>query len=257
MELPKNHISLTSTKDMLDISIPLKMLNVDFFSYTRFYFDGTTISLLTHTDWYQFFLKQEVPGCLNVFNLEDGCNLWLDLFPENAVFDAKEHFSIDNGIHFSKRENNYVEAISYATNAKDLKAIGRFVSNIDLLENFIIYFKKRASTLIKKACQDRIVIPEIMKGYQTVKPELKLGLTDRKIFLKKIGYDNLVTKLSVREYECLQHVAQGKTVKEVANYLMISPRTVETYVNTMKRKLCCSTKSQLLNMFWETQVSYF
>lgn len=204
----------------------------------------------------QFFLKQEVPGCLNVYNLEDGCNLWLDLFPENAVSDAKEHFGIDNGIHFSRKENDYVEAISYASKAKDLKAISRFVSNIDLLENFITYFKKRAATLIKKACENRVVIPEIMKGYQKVNQELKLGPADRKAFLEKIGYNNVITKLSLREYECLQLIAQGKTLKEVANLLMISPRTVETYVNNMKEKFGCVTKSQLLNVYWKSKASY-
>lgn len=255
MELKKNHITLTSTEDMCDLSAPLKILNVDFFSYTRFYFDGTSISLLTNTDWYQFFLKQEVPGCINVFSLESGCNLWMDLFPENAVSDAREHFDIDNGIHFANKENDYIEAISYASKKNNHKATSCFISNIDLLESFNRYFKKQAAPLIKKASENRIIIPEIMRGYEEIKSGFKLSAEDKKNFLAAIGDDNIINKISMREYECLQHISHGKTAKEIAKLLNISPRTVETYINNMKLKFNCTTKSDLSKIYWDYKIS--
>ena len=249
MELAKNHITLTSTQDMLNLSSPLKILNVDFFSYTRYYFDGTSISLLTHTDWYQFFLKAEVPGCINVFNLKTGCNLWAELFPEKAVYDAKIHFNIDNGIHFAYREKDYVEAISFASNYKNTNAIGCFIANIDLLEKFNVYFRNHASKLINEALKNKIVIPQIMRGYEVIESGFALSFEDRRKFLSTIGYD-VLNNLSKREFECLKYISRGMTTKESAKIMAISPRTVEVHISKMKEKLNCPSKSQLAEIYW-------
>lgn len=255
MELASSHITLTSTQEMINLSVPLNILHVDFFSYTRFYFDGTSISLLTHTNWYNFFLKQEVPGSVNVFNLKTGCYLWSELFPEEAVIDAKNNFNIDNGIQFTYREKDYVEVFSFGSEPSNHKAMGYFIANIDLLEKFNKYFKKRAVNLIDKAVKSKIIIPEIMRGYQEINAGFTLGLDERRKFLNLIGYDDIIHNLSNREYECLQHISRGMTNKEVARLLRISPRTVETYINKMKDKFDCISKSQLAEIYWELQNS--
>ena len=250
MELPNNHVTLNSTQEMQAMRLPLKRLHIDFFSYTRFYLDGTSISLLTHTDWYQFFLKQEVPGCINVFNLETGCNLWSELFPEQAVADAKSQFGIDNGIHFSYRHESYVEAISFASKVNDRNAMGFFIANIDLLEKFIVYFREKASKLIQKALGEKIVIPKIMRGYEDIHTGYRLSHQDRIKFLTEIGYED-INRLSDREYECLECLAHGMSAKHSAKALNISPRTVETHINNIKNKFSCASKLDLLNLYWD------
>ena len=54
------------------------------------------------------------------------------------------------------------------------------------------------------------------------------------------------TQLSERQSECLFFLLRGKTTKEVAHLLNLSPRTVESYINEIKFKLQCNTKSQLI-----------
>lgn len=48
-------------------------------------------------------------------------------------------------------------------------------------------------------------------------------------------------ELSEREKECLIWAAQGKSVKEIARILAISPHTVETYSKNIKEKMHCTT----------------
>ncbi len=56
--------------------------------------------------------------------------------------------------------------------------------------------------------------------------------------LQKIdGKPHSDTLLSPREQEILQLVADGKSAKEIAAALFISPRTVENYKNTLLKKL--------------------
>ncbi|CDZ76476.1 response regulator FixJ [Legionella massiliensis] len=54
--------------------------------------------------------------------------------------------------------------------------------------------------------------------------------------------------LSPRETDCVQYYVKGKTAKEIAKYLNLSPRTVEFYISNLKEKLGVSTKSQLMEL---------
>jgi len=52
--------------------------------------------------------------------------------------------------------------------------------------------------------------------------------------------------LSKRQKECLYLLVRGKSNKEIAKILHLSPRTVEEHVNEVKSKMSCSTKSQVI-----------
>ena len=51
---------------------------------------------------------------------------------------------------------------------------------------------------------------------------------------------------SAREIDIIQHVFQGKTLREIAEILVLSPRTVESYFENIKAKAGVRTKSQLI-----------
>lgn len=52
--------------------------------------------------------------------------------------------------------------------------------------------------------------------------------------------------LTKREAECLYYLVRAKTAKEIALLLNISPRTVESYIDTLKMKLECNSKIDLV-----------
>jgi LuxR family transcriptional regulator, transcriptional regulator of spore coat protein len=54
------------------------------------------------------------------------------------------------------------------------------------------------------------------------------------------------TKLSQRETECLACIILGMTAKEIARALEISPRTAESHLNSIKIKLGCYHRYQLV-----------
>lgn len=53
-----------------------------------------------------------------------------------------------------------------------------------------------------------------------------------------------------RELACLCFLVRGFSAKQIAQYLKISPRTVEVFIDRMKKKLEFSCKSQLIDWFW-------
>jgi DNA-binding CsgD family transcriptional regulator len=53
-------------------------------------------------------------------------------------------------------------------------------------------------------------------------------------------------RLTRRELECFFHVIQGKTAKQIARELQLSPRTIESYLDNMKIKLGLDSTSQVM-----------
>jgi len=54
---------------------------------------------------------------------------------------------------------------------------------------------------------------------------------------------------SFQEKQCLKYLLHGKTNKEIAKLLNLSPRTVEEYVNRLKLKSGCQYKRELITFF--------
>lgn len=52
--------------------------------------------------------------------------------------------------------------------------------------------------------------------------------------------------LSERQIDCLYYLVRGKSIKEIGKILGLSPRTVEHYLEAVKFKLKCETKSNLI-----------
>jgi DNA-binding CsgD family transcriptional regulator len=46
--------------------------------------------------------------------------------------------------------------------------------------------------------------------------------------------------------DCLYHLVKGKTMKQIAAALSLSPKTIEHYLDIIKRKLNCYSRSELI-----------
>jgi DNA-binding CsgD family transcriptional regulator len=57
-------------------------------------------------------------------------------------------------------------------------------------------------------------------------------------------------KLTQRQYDCLYYLAKGMTIKETGCQLKLSSRTVEHYLDAIKQKLNCRSRSELVEAFF-------
>lgn len=57
---------------------------------------------------------------------------------------------------------------------------------------------------------------------------------------------SLTSKVTKREKECLDYLMKGLTAKHIARKLNLSPRTIEFYIENMKKKFDCSNRTQLI-----------
>jgi DNA-binding NarL/FixJ family response regulator len=98
--------------------------------------------------------------------------------------------------------------------------------------------------VVKSSAADElsIAIHTVMRGETYVSPRIAASVTEN-LGKRKPGAAN--GELSTREREVLQLIAEGKTFKEIASTLSISPRTVEFHRNRIAEKTGRRTMADL------------
>lgn len=61
-----------------------------------------------------------------------------------------------------------------------------------------------------------------------------------------LDQSGLEIELTKRQAECLFYLIRGKTFKQIAQALKVSPRTVEDHIEQLKLKFACQNKSELV-----------
>jgi DNA-binding CsgD family transcriptional regulator len=79
--------------------------------------------------------------------------------------------------------------------------------------------------------------------------------SEKKIqFHLKGPYNN--TYLTWREAQCTHYLLKGCTIKDTAQRLTLSPRTVEFYVKNMRLKVGATSKAHLLEILMQTELPH-
>jgi DNA-binding NarL/FixJ family response regulator len=106
-------------------------------------------------------------------------------------------------------------------------------------------FKAGASGYVTKNCSIEelsMAIQKVKSGSKYVSPDL----VERLLFDYERGeYGPLYESLSDREFEVLRLIASGKTVREVADLLCLSDRTISTYRTRILQKMDMRTNAEL------------
>jgi DNA-binding NarL/FixJ family response regulator len=92
-------------------------------------------------------------------------------------------------------------------------------------------------------------IRRVIAGERVMTPKLEkdaIGALGRMARHAREGAD-LAASLTTRQQQVLEFLSQGKTVGQIASRLGISPRTVETHVATLYRRLGVKTRVQAVS----------
>lgn len=235
-------LSFEVANDVKQICEPFfREAGINYFDYARFYKDGSTLGLISDAQWFQHYFNNEYPISGSVINA--GIHLWEGYMPHVAR-DAKESFNIDNGFTIAKDCGEYIEFYDFATPCGDPGMKNYFINHLEVLDNFVFYFKDKAQTLISKAENARIVVPDNMKGTIKLKSTSSLkSAIEPKHYLLTIDGENI--RLTPREMRCLIHYCQCKSAKSIGKLLSVSPKTVEFHLSNVKIKLKMRTREQL------------
>lgn len=254
---------LNLTKDFQELARPLiEYLGVHDFGLKRIYKDGSAFFLTTNQDLLSDYYNRKYiieipPQAAQKTKLY--CP-WKQLVHRDkkflkAVSYYHNCFNRGNGFYIIRNYQNYVEIYGLATTIDNESADYKFLTELEPIEKFIEYFNFAGKTIIQSAEQARIRPPpsyspkndhnaqneKLQRFYETI------GVGRARIVCK--NQTNII--LTPRESQCLRALAQGRSVKQIAKFLKITPRTVDFHLSSIKHKTGYHYNSDLATCYWQ------
>lgn len=262
----KNHFSLASANFVEQICHdPLSSIGITYFNYIKIYNDGSRELLTNNAPWIDHFYAYSLYKTAGVVDIEyllpKGYFLWSELKTDDLAYSqGRESFNIDNGISFVAKTKSYTTLYIFASTRNNEVINNFYVRNIDLFKRFILYFNDKGYSLLKKASENRIYLPE-QQYINNKMNRIDLGLKMRQEFFNKTNIERFFILnqegnlyLTKREAECIAYMIDGATAKQTAKFLGISFRTVESHFHQVKAKLQCATKDELIKFLIEANI---
>jgi len=255
----KHHVLFTHYDEVVQICAPLQYIGIDGFIYIKRFSDGSFIDLSTKLEWSEYFLTRYLNEKYLNSDIQDhmliskGVSLW-ELNPDNVIWqEGKQYFGYGNGVSICKDRGSYVDIFCFYTKASKQAANQFYINHMNILEKFSDYFLEKAVPIISKGSINKLWTPKSYLNVTKMSSSEKsfTSKSDLKKFLIKIDngavHDTCNSvHLTKRELDCLRHLMEGKSGKQIGKLLNISPRTVETHLNRLKTKFNCRTRLEIV-----------
>jgi DNA-binding CsgD family transcriptional regulator len=254
--LPTNHITFMSCTEISDICKPFfEHSALTYYNFVRINDAGERICLSNNRAWMEYVFSNldthDITFESTPAHGKDHYIIWdnIETIGVNSLMtEARETFNIAHGFTIISNYTDYIEYHYFGADKTNKSINNYYINNLDELNQFILYFKAAAFNIIKRAEKEYINIENdkfwLKNGRSTrkemfAKPALKLN----RFYLSGKHKSVYLTR---REAECLTCISDGDSAKAAAKNLRIDPRTVEKHIASIKNKLNCISKNDLI-----------
>jgi DNA-binding CsgD family transcriptional regulator len=213
----------------------MKKYSISYFGFDRIYDDKTCLRFQTSTEvlLYLHETKAIVTPPIPEDLISHRLTYLIPTFKHglDERYDAfNKRFQVGSTADFIERKMGFFEQISLMS-SKDNDWAANFILNKNTAcEDFFMKFRDEMSSIFPSAEKNRFLLDS--KMFPSIKwPKLS-------------NFSKL--KLSRREKECFDKIVLGLTVREIALRLNLSIRTVEHYIESLRSKLGCSKKTEII-----------
>lgn len=248
----KNNIVLASADAIKQICGPLfDFLGVDYFSFARVYTDGRRIRLCTDPVWVEHFYRAKLYN-ISVFERSPslympGQFLWSNNSNNTGLEILKKHlreeYNRDHVLSIVRTQNDFMDVFNIAGKVNAIDIENKYFMYMECIHKFINYFLVEANKFILQAEKEKFLVPIDDSKFLSddgsgLQKDLKYGNFMDQIKLTQVFLDTPigVVLLSPRETQSLVLTLKGKTSKEIAKILALSPRSIEKYIDNIKLK---------------------
>lgn len=245
----KNHVFLNLVDEINQVITPLiTYFGLDSFNFHKTYNDDSQIRLSNTPNWYHYYLTnklyQQSIFELPAYHYSKTRLIWSNIDTHNVILKEASQFGIKYGITLVEPVSDGCEFYFLGTTSNDQTVINKYLSNFHLLEKFITNFKNSGKQLLSLAEQHKIIAHDWQLNKLTFTP---IHNIERIAFLASIyGFE-----FTSRELECVPLLLKGLSSKQIAERLKISFRTVEVYIENLKRKTGTYNKKELIYLLDE------
>lgn len=249
----KKITSSSNFDQMIRFSSPLKeCMGINHFWYYKITSSGDYSFLGSHASWSEFCfdkaLVQNFPCLRHPRTLMTGINLMrtaADDEYKKVLETAWDKFRINFCLNLTYGIPDGIEAFGFATCFNDCHAEERLLNDLPLLRYFIKNFRIKFKKLFHLLDDNQVNLPAHFGPVFYEQPKTLAFIHDRDKCLRKFGFEGILT-LTTREKDILKFLANGYPSSYVAKQLKLSQRTVENYIVTIKSKLFCDSKVELI-----------
>jgi len=248
------HYCAKSANELRQIVQPLKKYGITYFSYTRLHPNGVDDFLATEPAVQDIFVENKYYQHVFVGNIDSysSCVLrWDDLANDNKAitgFMRKMAADLDiaNGIIVVEPGNECVEFYYFASTRNNYTIHSFFLSHMEVICSFISYFNVVAAHIKKESYNHRVFYPH--HGDASILTKGDFEILNKNLSQPQGGLLTMAKlyHLTSREIECVNHLTQGFSCKQIADHLNISPRTAEKHLQSLRLKTQSRNFSQVL-----------
>ncbi len=237
------------------LSNPLSSFGITTVAYFKFS-NNSMLHLCNNIPWYESWLDNKIyiqtgryQSEINILNGKKEYFLLRDR-PQNKsnLEYLMQQYKMSNIVSmYLQPHEGIVEMFGFASNMSHSNLFNFYLNNKEFLIDFARDFRTKMYPIIDQVSQNNIyktnlILPASQSLLQCTHLDLYNNIS-KKIFL------NFSTYITKREFESWLMLSKGLSIKEIGNYLRISPRTVEIYINNIKNKLRIYSTSQLIQYF--------
>lgn len=278
------HPALHHTQEISNICRPLNQLNISYFAHVRIDNDEKFSAVCSNPNFLEHYLKNQYYnadihmsgthkfGSHVIWDAIEYSGQTAKMLKEATEMGHQHIFTI---INKNSQGNDFYH---FATRPSSSTAINQvYISNIDLLNLFILHFNEQISqSKILSSVYDLTFGIDLQAEGSAAKIDTDLVNLDSKRleFVRQIGIGKYASNntakllsldnptfiihkdtheplfLSPQQIKCLSLISYGKSIKETAQAMNLSPRTVEHYLNRVRKILGCRNNKELVSGYY-------
>lgn len=230
---------------------------ISHFGCIRILENGQILRIANNANWTRAYFQHEFYNDLDMYSMKNvPMNEQRSMLLIGAPYNKhckmlSSDFNLWNFMLIYERFPTYGDFWFFGTHCNNVQIANFYINNFNILQHFILYFKIKASHLFDLNDSSKLITTKIRPLEERAPNTSYINEFINKISHHKhylSGRDH-EKPLSTREAECLFHLSQGRTMKEIAELIHLSPRTIETHIDNIKNKMGCYTKGELISMF--------
>lgn len=255
---------LSLTDHINEICRPLFLsTTITVFGYLKIKNDSSLVYLCSRADWLKYFFEKNYHQFLTPTFLPELFNygyIFGDAISNNQlIIEACDYFDYSHSFMIRSKHKEHSELFIFAAEKENFAINNWYINNIQQLRQFCIYFKSSIEHLLKDIRSINVPDSDLTVEEQALDMMKSSEIISADNFPKKIlimdGHDEQY--ITLHELQCLKLMSEGKSAQEIAEIQCRSPRTIETHIQNIKRKLHCSKRSEVIQRIAENNLQYF
>lgn len=227
-------------------------LGINHFWYYKITFSGYYSYFGTHSKWNEYCFDNAIVShfpCLRHPDiLKSGITLMKasgDVKYKKVLKTAWNKFNINFNINLQEKTPEGIEAFGFATHFNDPKNDERLLNDLSLLRSFTKIFRIKHKKLFQLLEDNQVKLSDQFGAVFYEHPKDLNLPCKRDVVLRKLGFNEMFF-LTPREIDVLKFMVHGYPAGFIGEKLQISQKTVENYMSTIKCKLSCESKVELI-----------